>query len=278
MKKFNWTVKVLVIAALVTSCAQTGKKEEDADNKEVKQPKIVSKEVTYELDSVKMTGYLAYDENATEKRPGILVVHEWWGHNEYVRRRARMIAELGYVALAIDMYGDGKVAQHPQDAQKFMREVMSSMDVAKGRFEKGLDQLRNHDKVSSDKIGAVGYCMGGSIVLTMANAGYDLDAVAAFHAGVGLGVWPEPGMKTKVLVCNGAADTFIPERAIVNFKNKMDSAQADYRYISYEGAMHGFTSKEADENGKKFGIGLAYHPEADSASWEEMKRLFEGVF
>lgn len=282
MKRFNSSLLLLAILSMgIFSCSNAKKSEENTGEAvEEKLPKLVGKEFTYEVDSVTLTGYMAFDENAEEKRPGILVVHEWWGHNDYVRRRADMLAELGYVALAIDMYGDGKLAEHPGDAQKFMMEVMSSMDIAKARFEKGLNELKNSEKVDNEKIGAIGYCMGGSIILNMANAGYELDGVAAFHASVGLGIWPEKGgVKGKILVCNGAADTFVSDAQVATFKNKMDSAEVDYKYIAYEGAVHAFTAKEADANREKFGVdNFGYHPEADSASWEEMKSLFVDVF
>lgn len=278
MKALNPTILkkfplMLAVAALVVACDTKPKQEE------VPAPKVVGKEITYTADSITMKGYIAYDENATGKRPGVLVVHEWWGHNDYARRRADMLAELGYVALAVDMYGDGKVADHPQDAGAFAGEVFSNIDGAKARFESALNTLKQNENVDAEKIGAIGYCFGGSVVLTMANAGYDLDAVAAFHAGVSLPIWPNAGdVKGNILVCNGGADPMVSADHVAMFKNKLDSAGASYRYISYEGALHGFTSKEADENGKKFNLPLAYDAQADSASWAEMKKLFAESF
>lgn len=278
MKKLT-LLTLILIAGFVSFCST---KKADSTENESKQlpPKIVGKEVSYTLDTLTMKGYMVYDENAAEKRPGILVVHEWWGHNEYARERATMLAEMGYVAFAIDMYGDGKLAEHPTDAGKFMSQVFATTGAPKGRFEAALTTLKENDKVAADKIGAIGYCFGGSIVLSMANAGLDLDAVAAFHAGLNLAYWPEvEAVKAKVLVCNGADDPFIKEPGIANFKSKMDSAGADYKYISYDGAVHSFTSKYADGINEKFPqMPVAYHAEADSASWEEMKRLFAEAF
>ncbi|MEM7296810.1 MAG: dienelactone hydrolase family protein, partial [Bacteroidota bacterium] len=203
----------------------------------------------------------------------------WWGHNEYSRMRADMLADLGYVALAVDMYGDGKQAEHPNDAGQFAGAVLGNFDVAKARFEAAMKTLKNHPNVDPDKIGAIGYCFGGSTVLSMANAGYDLDAVAAFHAGLQLPVMPEEGsVKGKVLVANGAADKFITEQQIADYRAAMDAAGADYTFINYEGALHSFTSKAADEYAEKFEMPIAYDAAADSASWEEMKVLFTAAF
>lgn len=265
------------IAVVIASCSTPTKKEEATEV--ASGPNVIGSEVEYSTDSTNMKGFIAFDENSSEKKPGILVVHEWWGHNDYARERATMLAELGYVALAVDMYGDGKTAGHPEDAGKFAGMVMSNIDEAKARFESALETLKNHPNVDSEKIGAIGYCFGGSVVLSMANAGYDLDGVAAFHAGLGLPIMPEEGgVKAKVLVCNGADDTFIPEQQITDYKSVMDAAGANYEYIAYEGAVHSFTSKVADEMGEKFGLPLAYNAEADSASWSEMKALFTEVF
>lgn len=272
MKNYSF----LVVLAVLTACGPTQKQEKTTDAV----PMVKSEEVSYAADTLTMNGYLAFDSNMTGKRPGILVVHEWWGHNDYARRRADMLAEMGYVALAVDMFGNGKQAAHPQDAMKFTQEVFASLDGAKARFEAALNTLKQNENVDAENIGAIGYCFGGSVVLSMANAGYDLDAIAAFHSGVGLPIWPEsPGVvKGNILVCNGADDTFISPESITMFKNKMDSAAVSYTFIDYPGAIHGFTSVEADENGKKFGIPLAYNAAADSASWEEMKKLLSTSF
>ncbi len=236
-----------------------------------KEPQVEGIEITYKTDATVMTGYLSRDVNAEGKRPGILVVHEWWGHNEYSRQRADMLAELGYVALAVDMYGEGKNTQHAPDAAQFSGMVMKNLDEAKARFTAALETLKEQDDVDADRIGAMGYCFGGSVALSMANAGFDLDAVAAFHSGLGLPIPPSNKLAAKVLVCNGAADPFIPQKQVEAFKAQMDSVNADYKYISYEGVKHAFTSKQADQlaakNADMVGDALAYDANADSASW-----------
>ena len=240
--------------------------------------KLKSEEISYRVDSLAMKGYLAYNEDSNEKHPGVMVVHEWWGHNEYVRERADMLAKLGYVALAIDMYGEGNLADHPKDAGKFSQRVMGNIPVAKSRFNAALEILKKHPAVASDKIAAIGYCFGGSVALTMANTGADLDAVAAFHSGVALPVMPNKKLKAKVLVCNGADDPFISAESVTAFKKALDSINADYKYIAYEDAVHSFTSKHADKMGKKFNLPLAYQKEADEKSWEELQHLLNSVF
>jgi len=271
----------LLAAVVLTACStsSSSEEEESAEEEKVMVPAVVGTPVAYATDSTNMQGYIAFDESDSSKRPGILVVHEWWGHNEHARNQADKLAELGYVALAVDMYGEGKQANHPSEAGEFAGMVMGNIDEARARFEAALNTLKNHPGVDDEKIGAIGFCFGGSVVLSMANAGYDLDAVAAFHAGLQLPIMPDSGaVKAKVLVANGGADPMVTEQHVSDFKAAMDAAGADYTYISYEGVKHAYTNKEADSLGAEFNIPLGYDAKADSASWEEMKALFERAF
>ena len=273
-------VQILVVTILLsTSCKQkeTSKPTTDAIP-EAATVKVKGTEVTYASDSTQLKGYIAYDENIKEKRPGILIVHEWWGHNSYVRERADMLAELGYTAIAVDMYGDGKQANHPDDAGKFAMSVMSNLPEATARFNAAMKLLQEHESVDSEKIAAIGYCFGGSVALTMANSGADLDAVAAFHSGVALPVMPNEDLKARVLVCNGADDPFVSAESITSFKTAMDSIGAKYEYIAYPGVKHSYTSKEADANGEKFKLPLAYNEDANQKSWESLQQLLKEVF
>ena len=273
-----WLFGFIVV---LSSCgANTSQQEvkETSNIAEIPAIAVVGEEVTYSDDSTELKGYISYDENNESTRPGVIVIHEWWGHNEYVRERADMLAELGYTALALDMYGDGKQASHPEDAGKLAGMVMSNMPVATARFDAAVELLKAHPSVDSEKIAAIGYCFGGSVALTMANAGKDLDAVAAFHSGVQLPIMPGEALTAKVLVCNGADDPFVSAESITAFKEAMDAVNADYKYIAYEGAVHSFTSKYADENGEKFELPLKYQKEADEASWDELIALFDRVF
>lgn len=240
---------------------------------------VVGKEVEYSDGDTLMKGYLAYDDNCRGQRPGILVVHEWWGHNEYARGRARQLAELCYTALAVDMYGEGKQAAHPDDAGKFAAEVRKNMPVAEKRFKAALKLLREHVTVNPEKIGAIGYCFGGGIVLAMARRGIDLDAVASFHGSLPTDDPPQKGaVKSTILVANGADDPFAKPEQIALFRSQMDAAGANYSFINYPGAKHAFTNPEADKYGKQFGLPLEYNAAADAASWKAMERLFDEAF
>ncbi|MCM5663262.1 dienelactone hydrolase family protein [Galbibacter mesophilus] len=286
MKILKISCCLLCIICLSVSCKTDTKKEKSTSkDKIVSKPEsetveveISREEIIYKTDTTTMKGYIAYNSKVQGKRPGILVVHQWWGHNDYSRKRADMLAELGYVALAVDMYGDGKQAKHPKDAGKFVGMVMKNIDVGEARFDAAMKALKANPNVDSEKIAAIGYCFGGSVVLTMANMGKDLDAVAAFHSGVQLPVMPSEEIKAKILICNGADDPLVSLESIAAYTKAMDSVNADYEYISYEDAVHAFTSKEADSLGKKFDLPLAYNQEADEKSWAELQKLLKEVF
>ena len=243
------------------------------------EPKIQVKTVEYRAQDVVMKGYLAYEEGIKEKRPGVLVVHEWWGLNDYIRGRARMLAELGYVALALDMYGEGKQAMHPTDAGKFSSELMQNFDASRARFMAAMDFLRQQALVDPTRIAAIGYCFGGGVVLNMARQGVDLKGVASFHGSL-KAVKPAQtgGVKAKILVLNGADDKFIPQDQIEAFKQEMKTAGADFQFISYPGVLHSFTNPEADENAKKFNMAIAYNADADKNSWNELKKFLKTIF
>jgi dienelactone hydrolase len=242
------------------------------------QAALVGKEVSYQSGDTVMKGYLAYDDAVTGKRPGILVVHEWWGHNAYARKRADMLAELGYTALAVDMYGEGKTAQHPDDAGKFATAVRQDMKMMQARFNAARDYLNSQATVDPEKNAAIGYCFGGSVVLTMARAGADLDGVVSFHGS--LGGLPPVGDKVtaKVLVANGADDPFVGADSIDMFREDMDLAGADYMFINYPGAKHSFTNPDANSFGEKFGLPLEYNAEVDKASWQAMQAFLDSLF
>ena len=241
-------------------------------------PKIKGETVDYKAGGMTMKGYLAYDENIKGKRPGVLVVHEWWGLNEYSRKRARMLAELGYTALAVDMYGEGKTATHPDDAIKFSSETMKNFPVAKERFEAAMKFLKKQRTVDPARIAAIGFCFGGGVVLNMARQGEDLKAVASFHGSLAAVKPAQAGkVKAKIRVYNGEADKFTSQQTIDAFMQEMRDANVDFQFINYPGAVHAFTNPEADELGKKFNLPLAYNAEADKRSWEDMTNFFADV-
>lgn len=262
MKRIFFLLSVIVLSANVTFA------------------EIKTEAVNYSQGNVTLKGYLAYDDSIKEKRPAILVVHEWWGHNDYARRRARMLAELGYTALAVDMYGDGQKAEHPDDAGTFASKVSADMQgIGKTRFLAALDLIKNHPSVDPDKTAAIGYCFGGGTVLHMARFGVDLDGVVSFHGSLATDTPALPGaVKAKVLVCHGADDSFIPQEHINNFKAEMDSAGVNYQFKSYEGAVHSFTNPDADKLAEKFGMPIAYHEKADKQSWQDMTDFLKAIF
>jgi dienelactone hydrolase len=240
---------------------------------------VRGEEVTYKSGDVTLKGYIAYDDAIQGKRPGILVVHEWWGLNDYARKRARMLAELGYTALAVDMYGSGKTADHPDNAQRFMSEVANNLPLMKRRFQAAEKVLKKHKTVDDNRLGAIGYCFGGAVVLNMARQGERLAGVVSFHGSLSTSEPARPGrVKAQVLVLNGADDPFAAAGQIAAFKKEMDDAGIKYRFVNYPGAKHGFTNPDADAYGRKFNMPLAYNREADEKSWAEMQAFFSGLF
>jgi dienelactone hydrolase len=240
---------------------------------------VQGQDATYRAGETVLKGYLAYDDSIQGKRPGILVVHEWWGLNAYVRKRARMLAGLGYSALAVDMYGEGKEVDQPEEAAKLSGEVKKDLPLAKARFLAAMEFLKQHPTVDPRHIAAIGYCFGGGIVLEMARAGLDLDGVVSFHGALGTAHPARPGVvKAKVLVLNGADDPFAKPEDIAAFKEEMKAAGVSYRFINYPGAKHAFTNPDADSFAKRFGLPVAYNADADKRSWQAMKEFFDELF
>lgn len=240
---------------------------------------LKSETVTYKVGDQELTGYIVYDEAKKGKRPGIIVVHEWWGHDAYARQRADMLAVEGYTAFALDMYGTGRLADHPKDAGAMAKEVISTKGLMQKRFVGAKEVLMNHPTVDSSKMGAIGYCFGGNVILDMARAGVDLDAVAAFHASLTQTIPAEPGkVKGKVRVFNGADDPFIKPENLEKLKDGMESAGANFRYIAYPGVVHSFTSPSATARGEKLNLPLKYDAKADADSWAQTLALFRDVF
>ncbi|MCU7795788.1 MAG: dienelactone hydrolase family protein [Candidatus Thiodiazotropha sp. (ex Myrtea spinifera)] len=240
---------------------------------------VVGQPLEYRDGETVMQGYLAYDDAIEGNRPGILVVHEWWGHNDYARRRAEQLAGMGYTALAVDMYGEGKQATHPKDAGKFAGEVKKNMAVATARFEAARDLLAAHPTVKGDAISAIGYCFGGGIVLEMARRGVDLDLVASFHGSLPTEHPAQTGkVKAEVLIFNGAADPFVKPEQIEAFVAEMEAAGVKYSFTNYDGAKHSFTNKDADTYGEKFSLPLAYDEAADNQSWETLSQALRKAY
>ena len=237
---------------------------------------VKTRVVDYTVGGTALQGFIAWDDASTAKRPGILVVHEWWGHNEHARTSARRLAEAGYVGFALDMYGKGKLAAHPDDAMKFMTEATKDPAVLGARFNAALAELTKDPHVDPARVGAIGYCFGGTVVISQARLGADLDVVASFHGGLG-GLPPvKPGaVKARVLVYTGTADPMIPSDQVEAFRKDMAAAGAKVDIVSYPGAKHGFTNPAAGTFGMD---ALAYDAAADKDSWAAMLKAFENVF
>lgn len=234
--------------------------------------------VTYKDGDTVMRGYIVYDDASNARRPGIVVVHEWWGITKHIRAEARRFAQAGYTAFVADMYGDAKSADNPTDAGALMKSVMGNPAAVQSRFLAAREQLARHSSVDAAKIGASGYCMGGAVVLSAARAGADLAGVAAFHPSLG-GYRSGPGpVKAKVLVLNGADDPFNKPAQIDAFKKDMEAGNADLTFIDYPGAVHAFTNPEATEKGKQYKLPLAYNAEVDTQSKAEAARFFSAIF
>lgn len=234
--------------------------------------------VSYKDGNTAMKGFVVYDDSKKGKRPGIIVVHEWWGITKHEHNEARHFAEQGYTAFIADMFGDAKTADNPKEAGALAGGVMKNPQAMQSRFNAARDALAKHPSVDPKKIGAAGYCFGGTVVLNMARAGADLAGVAAFHAGLTMYTPAPKAVKAKVLVLNGADDPLIKPEQIETFKKEMDAAKADYKYINYPGALHAYTNPEATEKGKQFNMPIAYNAQVDKQAKAEASKFFSQVF
>lgn len=237
---------------------------------------VRTRDVQYKQGATTLKGLVAWNDSLPGKRPGVVLVHEWWGHNEHMRNQAKRLAEAGYVAFALDMFGDGKSAAHPEDAQKFVAEATKDAAVVAARFNAALAELKRDPHVDPGKIAAIGYCFGGGVALDMARAGADLAAVVTFHGVLATQTPAQKGrVKARILVLAGAADPFVPAAAVDAFKKEMDAAGANYRVVSYPNAKHAFTNPTADSHGMD---ALSYNADVDKQSWAEMLEFLKEVF
>jgi len=242
----------------------------------VVQAAVKSEAVEYKDDDTGLRGFLVYDDALEGKRPGVIVVHEWWGLDDYAKQRAEMLAELGYVAFAVDMYGKDKVTEHGEDAKAWMTQITGNVEAWQRRALLGLDILKQHELVDADYLAAIGYCFGGATVMQMAYAGADLDGVASFHGSLPPATEAQKkNIKAKVLVAHGEADSFIPPERIVAFKQALDAAGADWEMVTYGGARHAFTNPNAEKYGME---GLKYDERADERSWALLQSFLDEIF
>ncbi len=241
-------------------------------------PKIKVDTVTYTVDSLSMKSYVMYDENKEGKRPAIMVVHEWWGLNDYVKRRARELAELGYIAMAVDMYGNGRMGNDPTAAGALATPFYQDPQMAKKHFDAGYEKLKAYAQADSAKTAGIGYCFGGGLLLNLARMGEPLKGVVSFHGSLIGTPASKDLLRSQILVCHGEDDKFVSAAEVAQFKKQMDSIGANYTFKSYPGSTHAFTNPDATAMGQKFNIPIAYNAAADTASWKEMKAFFDKLF
>lgn len=236
------------------------------------QAEVKSEVVEYRHGDVVLEGYLAYDAALKGKRPGVLVVHEWQGHNPYVRKRAEQLARLGYVAFALDMYGKGVLAKDAKEAAALAGIYKGDRKLMRTRAAAGLDVLRRRPEADPGRLAAIGYCFGGTTVLELARSGADLASVVSFHGGLDTPV-PEDArnIKGKVLALHGGDDPFVPVKQVEAFQEEMRKGGVDWQFVSYGGAVHSFTNPGSGNDNSK---GIAYNERADRRSWEAMKAFF----
>ncbi len=283
MRALSLFILLGIISFLLIRCANntpdTPSAAEDTlavDDKTQGPVSVKEEPLTYKVGDQTMKSYLAFDESKQGPRPVVLVLPEWWGLTEYPRMRARMLAEMGYLAVAVDMYGDGKLANNPEEATKAAGPFYGDPNMAKSRIDAALAQVKDLPQADGSKAVAIGYCFGGTMALNYAKLGAPLLGVVSFHGTLD-GVQPRKGTKAQFLVCHGGADNFVPQQQVDAFKKSMDSAKLTYDFKVYEGATHAFTNPNATEKGKEHNMPIRYDAAADSASWHDMKQFFERI-
>jgi dienelactone hydrolase len=262
---------------LLAAC-NNGSDKNGTKDKKMETPAIKEEQVTYSADSINMIGFAAYDSSNDKKRPVVLIVHEWWGLNDYTRSRARQLAELGFLAMAVDMYGNGATADNPDLAGKMAGPFYQNPQMAKTRFDAALAKIKTFAVADTSQVAAIGYCFGGAQVINMAKLGEDLKGIVSFHGNLTVLPANKNLLKAPMLICHGADDQFVKPEEVALFKKQMDSIGAAYTFRSYPGATHAFTNPNATMMGEKFKIPIAYNAAADTASWKDMKEFFGKIF
>lgn len=274
-KSFVKIISCAVILSFGISCTQ---KEQKTAPTEIQESKMLTeKTLNYTLNGKEYASFAAFQGDETEKKPVVFVIPEWWGLNDYAKSRAKQLAELGYLAVAVDYYGEGKVVDNPEAANKEASGFYTDSPLAKRVFDAAKQKALELPNADASKMAVLGYCFGGAMALNMGRQEADLKGVASFHGNLMTGVKPT-NSTVKVLVLNGAADSFIAPEEITAFKKEMDSAKINYKFESYPNAVHAFTNPEATEIGKKFDLKIAYNKEADEKSWQELKTFLQDIF
>lgn len=278
------TFSVLALMATIVSCnneaskdAQSGDTTTHAGGTDTS-GQIKEEAVSVQADTATLNSYVAYNAAEQGRRPIVLVIPEWWGLDDYVRTRARQLAQMGYFAMAVDMYGGGRVAANPQEAQSFAMPFYQNPQMGKARIDAALAKARTFPQADTAQTAAIGYCFGGSMVLNAANLGSDLDGAVSFHGGLEVARPQKDRIKARYLIAHGGADSFVPEAQVKAFRKSMDSVGANYTFKTYLNATHAFTNPEATAKGEKFKMPIRYNGAADTASWNDMKAFFGTIF
>ena len=269
MKHLGAIMAMLIVTGII-SC--------NSIKEEPKKVMLSEHDVKYSVDTTSMDGYVVWDSAVDGKRPVVLIIHEWWGNNLYPKSRAKQLAALGYLAMAVDLYGDGKTADNPIEAGSLAMPFYTHPEMAKTRFDAALEIIKRYPQADTTRIAAIGYCFGGAQVINLAKMGENLKGVVSFHGNLTIFPVDKEKLKAPILVCHGQIDQFVTMAEVNKFKHEMDSIHADYTYKSYPGATHAFTNPAATAMGQKFNIPIAYNAAADSLSWLDMKDFFKKIF
>ncbi|QOW10503.1 dienelactone hydrolase family protein [Kaistella flava (ex Peng et al. 2021)] len=272
-------ISAVIVSLLCTFSCQEKKNEvrDGLNSVKTTSGKLTTEEVSYDIDGKNYKSFVAYKGDASEVKPVVMVLPEWWGVTDYTKNRAKDLAELGYFAMVVDYYGDGKTVDNPEEAAKLSGEFYKIPIDAKLKFDKAKAQLLKFPNANYDKIAVIGYCFGGAQALNMARLEDELKGVVSFHGNLMTGIKPKNN-DVKILVCNGAADTYVPAEEIAAFKKQMDSAKIDYKFVDYPNALHSFTNPASTAIGEKFKMKVAYNKEADVKSWNDMKAFLIEIF
>jgi dienelactone hydrolase len=269
------TASILVAASLLFTACNNASENKTSESEPKKDTMNIKEEsVSYSLDTTTMNGFVAYDGSKEGKRPVVLVVPEWWGLTDYPKMRARKLAELGYLAMAVDMYGNGKTAENPSDAISMSTPFYKDPQMGYQRLMAAAQKAKSLPQADTTQIVAIGYCFGGGMVLNAAKLGAPFKGVVSFHGSLAGVPAKKELLKSSILVCHGDADSFVSKTDVDAFKKSMDSIHADFTFKSYPNATHAFTNPGATELGKKFKMPIEYNAAADSASWNDMKTFF----
>jgi len=270
---------VTSLASILAACSDAPKKTDAVIEKSTTlAPQIREDSAVYVLDNVSMVGYVAWDTSTDKKRPVVLVVHEWWGLTDYTKMRVKKLAELGYLAFAADLYGNGMLASDPTQAGQMAGPFYKDPSLGKARLDAAMAKALSYPVADPGKVAAIGYCFGGTQVLNAALLGDPFKGVVSFHGGLETAPVQKGLLTSNILICHGDADSFVPPAQVAAFRKKLDSIAAPYTFKSYPGATHAFTNPEATATGKKFSMPIAYNAAADSSSWNEMKEFFHTIF